>query len=480
MTHRIISPARATFRKELRLLLRDPFCVALLACFSIGLVWASWSSYSHWRGFAVHQSDRQAAEREAWLSQSTANAHMAPHVGQTVYKPISPLACFDPGAVSDFGSTIFVQSHHQSTAKNNLRVDEIDLLQNEAYSPAVLLTLIGPLLIIVLGSASIAREKEGGTLSILLTTGASWPAIVIGKGLAVLLALFIVAIPGLLLFAFPWFESNRVLPAIDLLVRESAIVFALTAYCVGWLGVTIFVSSKANSMTGGFSILIALWSIFALVMPRIAGDVATFASPLPTGAEIRLEKENAVHDANRSSAQRTKANKDLEARLLEEFQVDRIEDLPIDLAGAQMIDQEANTNRLYDEIEGRVTRAKNRQKELIGGFQFASPYMAMRAVSSSLAATDRTHHFDFINNAENHRRQFVRELNVAEMKKQELGDSSEAQRQFWAQITEFLPTFVSAIQDVKRSLAAMFCIVLWAVVAGIAALLAPPKINRMR
>jgi ABC-2 type transport system permease protein len=170
----------------------------------------------------------------------------------------------------------------------------------------------------------------------------------------------------------------------------------------------------------------------------------------------------------------------LEARLLEEFQVDRVEDLPIDLAGAQMIDQEANTNRLYDEIEGRVTRVKNRQNELIGGFQFASPYMAMRAVSSSLAATDRTHHFDFINSAENHRRQFVRELNVAEMKKQELGDSPEIQREFWAQITEFLPTFVSASQDVKRSLVAMVCIVLWAVVAATAALLVPPKINRMR
>jgi len=111
--------------------------------------------------FAIQQSDLQAADREAWLSQTTANAHMATHTGQTVYKPVSPLASFDPGAVSDFGSTVFLQSHHQSAAKNNLRQDKIDLLQSEAYSPAVLLTLIGPLLIIVLGSASIARRLAG-------------------------------------------------------------------------------------------------------------------------------------------------------------------------------------------------------------------------------------------------------------------------------------------------------------------------------
>ena len=476
----LLLATRATFCNELRLLLRDPFCVALLACFSAGLAWASWNSHRHWQDFSIQQSERQSSAREKWLSQFTTNAHMATHVGQTVYKPISPLADFDPGAVSNFGSSIFLQSHRQSAAKNNPREDKVDLLQNEAYSPAVLLELIGPLLIIVLGVASIARDKEAGTLSILLTTGSPWPAVVTGKGLAVLLALLVVAAPGLLLLAFPWFEGNRLLQPPDLVIRETAIIVALAAYYVGWLGTTVFVSSKSRSMTGGFSILIAVWSVFALVMPRIAGDVATFVSPLPTNAEIRLEKENVVHDANQSSVQRTQASRALEARLLEEFQVERIEDLPIDLAGAKMIDQEANANRLYDEVDQRVTQAKHRQNELIGGFQFASPYMAMRAVSTSLAATDRSHHFDFVNAAETHRRQFVKDLNVAEMKKLKPGSSPAERRQFWGQVSEFLPSFVSAMESVKRSLAALICLIIWAIVASVASVLAAPKINRMR
>lgn len=474
----IVSAARATFQKELRLLLRDPFCVALLACFSIGLALASWNSHALWRGIAIQQTERQADAREAWLAQPTANAHMATHVGQTVYKPISPLTGFDHGAVSNFGSTIFLQSHHQSTAKNNPREDSIDLLQNEAYSPAVLLALIGPLLIIVLGCASIAREKEGGTLSILLTTGAKWSAIASGKSLAVLLVLFIVAIPGLLLLAIPWFESNRLLPSLDLLVRAAVVFAALTAYYIGWLGLTFLVSSKSSTTTGSFSVLIALWSVFALVMPRIAGDVATFASPLPTNAEIRLEKENAVHDSNKSSVIKTNANKALEDRLLKEFKVERIEDLPIDIAGARMIDQEVQTNRLYDEIEGRVAQARNRQNEWVAGFQFASPYLTMRAVSASLSATDRTHHFDFVNSAENYRRQFVKDLNLAEMNKQKLGNSPEDRRVFWEQVTEFQPNFVPAMQDVKRSLVGLLCIIAWAILMGIASLFAPPKISR--
>lgn len=477
---RFASVTRATFRKELRLLLRDRLCVALLACFSVGLAWSSWNTNSRWHEFANQQVEGQSAAREAWLSQSTVNAHMATHVGQTAYKPVSPLSGFDPGALADFGSTIFLQSHLQSTARKKPRENSVDLLQNEGYSPAVLLQLVGPLLIIVLGNASIAREKDGGTLSILLTTGSSWPAIAMGKGVAVLLVLLLVAIPGLMVLALPWFESSQWMHSTDLFVRQAIIFATLMTYYAGWIGVSMWVSSKSISMTGSFSLLIALWSIFALVMPRIAGDVATFASPLPTSAEIRVEKEIAIHDANQSSIEKAKADRVLEARLLEEFQVDRVEDLPIDMAGAQMIDQEAHANRLYDEIDRRVRKATNQQNEIIDGFQFASPYLAMRTVSSSLSATDRTHHLDFVNAAEGYRRQFVNDLNLAEMNHQGPGSSPEDRRLFWSRVSEFHPDFVSVQEDVKRSLAALILITLWAIAAVVVSFCSPPKINQTR
>ena len=102
----------------------------------------------------------------------------------------------------------------------------------------------------------------------------------------------------------------------------------------------------------------------------------------------------------------------------------------------------------------------------------------MRAVSASLSATDRTHHFDFVNSAENYRRRFVKDLNLAEMNKQKLGSSPEDRRVFWEQVTEFQPNFVPAMQDVKRSLVGLLCIIAWAILMGIASLFAPPKISR--
>ena len=475
MANRLLLAAKATLCNELRLLLRDPFCIAMLVCFSVGLAWASWTSLRTWREFAAEQRELQVDARKQWLSQPTDNAHMATHVGQTVYKPVSPLAAFDPGALSEYGSSIFVQSHYQSPAENPPTWDNVDLIQNEAYSPAVLLELFGPLLIVVLGTATIAREKEGETLSILLTTGSRWSSIATGKGLAVVLTVFVVAIPGLALLVLPWFDKSQLLPLLDLIIRGAVLFIVLAAYFAGWFGLTIFVASKSNTVSGSFSVLVALWSIVALVMPRIAGDVASFASPLPTEAEIRLEKENAVHDSNQASAERALANRALEESLLAEFKVDKIEDLPIDLAGARMIEEEATTNRLYDEIEQRVTEAKNRQNEIIGRFQFASPYIAIRAISSSMAATDRTHHFDFLDDAENYRRKYVKELNTLEMKRKKPGSIPEQRRQFWAQVSEFQPRFVSSSLSLSRCLAAMLCVSVWAILAVVASLYACPE-----
>jgi ABC-2 type transport system permease protein len=164
--------------------------------------------------------------------------------------------------------------------------------------------------------------------------------------------------------------------------------------------------------------------------------------------------------------------------LLAEFKVDKIEDLPIDIAGARMIEQEATTNELYDEIEQHVADAKNRQNEIVSRFRFASPYMAIRAISASLAATDRAHHFDFVNDAENYRRQYVKELNTSEMKRKKPGSTPEARREFWAQVSEFQPRFVSSGLDLRRCSLAMCCVAVWSIVAVVASVYACPKVSR--
>ena len=478
MARRSILATYASFANELRLLRRDPYCGAILLFFSFGLAWSSWTSYQTWRHVRVQQEQLQSAAREAWLSQTTANAHMATHVGQTVYKPVAPLTGFDPGAVASYGSQLLLKSHLQHVATNIRRYDEIDLLQNESYSPSVLLELIGPLLIISLGHVSVAREKEGGTLTMLLATGSSWSSIVIGKSLAILLAIYVVATPSFLLLMRVWWDSHDELDAHDLLAREVAIFITLTAYYVGWLGLAIVISSLWKSSIGSFSLLIALWSIVGLVAPRLSAEIATLISPIPTNADVRRAKEEALHQASQSSVEKAKANKALETRLMKEYGVERPEDLPIDIAGARMLEQELNTNRSYDAVDRQIKRLADRQDEVVGWLQLVSPYLAMRSSSASLSATSRLHHFDFLMAAENYRRQFVEEMNLAEMSKQKPGTSPGERRQFWSRVPAFAPRTVTIWEDLKRSMVATICIFVWGTMMSVAAFLVVPQVTR--
>ena len=93
------------------------------------------------------------------------------------------------------------------------------------------------------------------------------------------------------------------------------------------------------------------------------------------------------------------------------------------------------------------------------------------------AATDRKHHFDFLKNAENYRRQYVKELNTSEMERKKLGSTPEARREFWAQVSEFQPRFVSSAADFRRCMAAMCCVIIWGIVAIVAALNACPNVG---
>lgn len=470
----------AAFAHEIRLLRRDRFCVGMLVLFMLLLAASGLNSYLKWREFGDNQVRLQAATREEWLSQPTVNAHMATHVGQTVYKPISSLTVFDPGAVPYCGSRLFLQSHQQSAATEPPQRDELNLLQNESYSPAVLLQQVGPLLIIILGHASIAREKEGGTLAMLLTTGTRWHFLVVGKCLAVLLAMTVVVAPALFLLAMLLADSGSLLESRDLMMREAAILIAVAIYYFGWLSLAIAVSSRCNSTIGGFSLLVAIWAILVLVTPRIAADAAGILSPLPTPAALRQAKENAVREANQSSVAKAKANKQLEARLLKQFGVQRVEDLPVDIAGARMIELEAKSNRIYDDLDVKASQIANRQDEIVELFQYASPYLAVRNVSASFSATDRAHHGDFLAEAESYRRQFVQEMNLAEMRKQKPGKSSSERREFWARVPDFSPQKITAATDLSRSWTSILCLIVWSALMGVFALVSHPRTPRTR
>ncbi|MEX6775102.1 ABC transporter permease subunit, partial [Pseudomonas aeruginosa] len=89
--------------------------------------------------------------------------------------PLSPLAFVDFGVDSFTGNTIFLEGHRQNSANFSEARQSSLLLRFGQLTPAFVLQALAPLLLIFLAFTSVARERERGTLRLLLAQGVSGP-----------------------------------------------------------------------------------------------------------------------------------------------------------------------------------------------------------------------------------------------------------------------------------------------------------------
>jgi ABC-2 type transport system permease protein len=127
-----------------------------------------------WNRYAEVSSERsagQALDYDAWLQQGYRHPHDAAEQGMHVFRPEPPLAVVDPGIEPFVGSTVWLQAHRQTELKFRPAQDATGLQRFGNLSPAWLLQVLFPLLIIIVGFNAMSGERERGTLRQLLSLG---------------------------------------------------------------------------------------------------------------------------------------------------------------------------------------------------------------------------------------------------------------------------------------------------------------------
>jgi len=98
-------------------------------------------------------------------------------------------------------------------------------------------------------------------------------------------------------------------------------------------------------------------------------------------------------------------------RVLDQYGVDRIEDLPVNYRGLVAVEGERLTSSLFARYAADSARIQHRQNDLVGAFSLLSPSIALRQVSMAAAATDLSAHLRFLDQAEAFRYTMVQQLN---------------------------------------------------------------------
>ncbi len=398
---------------EVRAVTRDGrLPIALIALVTL-LTAAILSGRARVEAATQERADARTAAARQWVEQDDKNPHAAAHYGTHAFKPVGTLEAFDPGATPWLGVTLTIEAHRRELASDAPAADATALDRFLTLSPATVLQLLLPLVIIALGFAVWTRERELGTLRQLIGMGVAPSALYLGKTLGFIIVLSIVVVPAGLVTALT-------LGGPEAAADESSggrVAWVLLLHLVWvliWAALTQAVSALCRTSRASLVVLLALWGGVGLVGPRLVVDVAAALAPVPAREAFALSLARSLKDGLPGQPRETRIEELTEKRLAAEgfAEADMFMDVGL-LAALELQAEAAFENEVFDYHFAALDAALERREAIARWLTWLSPYAAMRSVSSGLSGTDTAHHREFAQAAETWRQALVSALNTA-------------------------------------------------------------------
>jgi ABC-2 type transport system permease protein len=388
---------------ELRLLWRSRVTAIALG---VVVVLSAASAVVAWERARLADETRtrlQARVDQEFDAQPNRHPHRMVHYGHFVFRPLDPLAAFDPGIDAFAGSVIYLEGHRQNSANfADVRQSSL-LLRFGQLTPAFVLQTLLPLLLVVLGAGIVARDRDRGSLRLMLAQGVPPLQSLLGKILALLTAGAVATVPAVLALAILATQTS--------LVPWVSMFAGYGLYLVVWTLVVVLVS--ALSRTGGAALrfLLGVWTVLVIMLPRLAPEVATGRAPPATRFQTEFAVERELRAIGDSHDENDPYFAAFERKTLERYGVTRIEDLPVNYRGLLAVEGERLTSELFDRHAARSFDILEKQTRTLDAFVVVTPLAAIRRLSMAAAQTDLRGHRRFLEQAERYRYQFVQQLN---------------------------------------------------------------------
>ncbi len=362
------------------------------------------SAVATWRDITKERNARvelQGAAESIFANQPDRHPHRMVHYGHYVFRTPPPLALIDPGVDQFTGTTVFLEGHRQNSATFSPAYSGPHGGTFANLSPATVYQVLIPLMIIVAGFASVAREQEARTKLLLLTVPVSWRQIWLGKTLALASFAAVALLPLLLALLMAQGDSGA----------ELAMLGGYGVYLMTWVCLVVSVSDRSRTSSWSLMILLGIWLVVCVAVPRLASTTASAVAPLPSKIETDLAMAEAMRSLGDSHNAADPAFERLLANLLIKHGVERVEDLPVNIRGVVAEASEAEQTEVMDRFASEYAQQELEQSRVLRGSSVLSPMLAIQAFSTAMAGTDLAHRHKFLRQAEQSRFEFVQDLN---------------------------------------------------------------------
>ncbi|MCU0687040.1 MAG: DUF3526 domain-containing protein [Polyangiaceae bacterium] len=407
---------------------------------------------------AARLRDEQAlatrAVRRQWLEQAPKSPHAAAHFGLWAFRPTPSLAALDEGVDGVLGRAVWLEAHRQNDFVHAEARDEVLPPPLVRPSVASLLGAVASLVVLALGHATFARDREGGMRPLLLSLGASPAAIALGKATGAFLALLALWAPLVVACALSVALAGDLdVPRLGALL---AVWFALHA---SLLLVSLALSALAPTARAAFAMALLVWLGGVLLAPRALASAAEWASPVPHREGFARAVAEALEGGASSDTPAGERAEAMKRALLAKHGVARVEELPFNYDGWALQAGEEASNPVFDRHFGALEDALEGQAHFAERFGLFVPSAAARSLSMALAGTDEAHHFAFARAAEGWRRSMVKTMNDAMTYGWKSGDwESESGPATWSQVPDFAwspPPLGAVLREQAHNLASL-------------------------
>ncbi|WP_444995346.1 ABC transporter permease [Aliikangiella sp. IMCC44359] len=424
--------------------------------------------------FKMHElnNQRQTMQNTAeqtFMEQPDRHPHRMVHYGHYAFRTPSPLSVLDPGVDAYTGNSIFLEGHRQNSATFAEQKHSTGLTKLGSLSPAFIVQVIAPLLLILIGYSSMSRESESQTLSFLFAQGTSIFTLLIGKGLALFFVVCLIVFPLTISALFAVFQGESPIIAASFLL-------AYILYLSVWVLFILFFSTVFTKKNESFTALTFAWILFCIVMPRVASTTASVSVPsagkLETDFAViaELRKLGDGHNANDPAFAKLKTS------LLQKYNVDSVKELPINFRGVVASASEAKLSSVLNQFAEQRMQQELQQTQIARLFGWLSPKVAIRSLSMLSAGTSIETHHRFMRETEDLRFRFVQSLNKAHIEKlsyiddinrnkgKEGNQKARINATNWQMIQGFNFTIDDATTRLSRSTIAFMQLLFWIVI----------------
>ncbi len=398
--------ARRIFAEEWRFWFRSRLAVSALLLLAVVLLAAVISTVTRIQSESEARRTMQAAAEEAFLSQPDRHPHRMVHYGHYVFRTPAPLAVIDPGVDPLTGTVMFLEGHRQNSATFPAAYTAPRVAGFEYLTPAFAYQVLVPLVLLVVGFSVFSRERELQTDVQLMGQGVSAAALWWGKSLALLALSVLLLLP---LVAGVLLAVSRG----EALATAGALVLAYFAYLAFWSFTIVGISARTRTTAMSLLWCCVVWVAVAVVVPRIASDAAGSLAPVTGKIESDFALIEAARELGDGHNAADPAFASLQARVLDQYGVDEVEALPVNMRGIIAEAAEADLTELLNQYAAERMQEEASQARLARVGALFSPMLAIRNVSMQTAGSDLVNYHRFLREAEAARFSFVQGLNRA-------------------------------------------------------------------